>query len=69
MPDREQVRKERFEEIFKVVQEKQIRTFDSILCKVREMYPWLKEATIKEYAVSVMRVLEAKPKEIKSANV
>jgi hypothetical protein len=61
--DKEQMRKERFEEILSYFKDTDVRTIDPILYKIRMSYPWLKDETVREYARSVMRVLEVKQKD------
>lgn len=64
MPIPEQSRKERIETIFNYFENKKVSIIDPILFKTRMLYPYLKNSTVKDYALVVMRMLESKRLEV-----
>ena len=63
MPNPEQVRQQRIEELFADFNGKNVAVIDTIIRRAFAKYPFLKERTAREYAEAVLRMLEAKKKE------
>ena len=60
MPSPKQERTQSIEAVFAYFEDRDVKMIDPILWKTKMMYPMLKEATAREYASVVLRMLEAK---------
>lgn len=65
MPKPEDTRTERIEKLLREFKNKNVRTIDSITQRASELYPYVKEYTIKSYALAVFKILKARKKEEK----
>jgi uncharacterized protein YutD len=65
MPNPEQERIDRINKLLKEFKNKNVTKIDSIIQRASELYPYLKEYTIKSYAIAVLKILKARKKEEK----
>jgi len=65
MPTSEQIRIDRINKLLKEFKNKNVKTIDAITQRASELYPYVKEYTIKSYALAVFKILKARKKEEK----
>jgi uncharacterized protein YutD len=65
MPTSEQIRIDRINKLLKEFKNKNVKTIDTITQRASELYPYVKEYTIKSYALAVLKILKARKKEEK----
>jgi hypothetical protein len=65
MPNPEQERIDRINQLLEEFKNKNVKTIDAITQRASELYPYQKEYTIKSYAIAVLKILKARKKEEK----